>query len=116
MCLLRILYTSVFSYSEWKNVVLKKINDRNSISCLNCIPKYSVAKKTLTCPKIKEFFSMQTCMIYKYYPLLIRPLIIYLYVNPTIDKPLMKNSIARHAVHLQSTPLITNSLITNFGL
>ena len=44
--------TSVFS--EWENAVLKKINDRIS-KLSKSYTKSSVAKKTLTCPKIKKF-------------------------------------------------------------
>ena len=46
--------TSVFS--EWENAVLKKINDRIS-KLSKSYTKSSVAKKTLTCPKIKKFLA-----------------------------------------------------------
>ena len=43
-------------FSEWENGVLKKNNDR--ISKLSKLyTKSSVAKKTLTCPKIKKFLT-----------------------------------------------------------
>ena len=42
---------SISVFSEWENTVFKKINDR--ISKLSKLyTKSSVAKKTLTCPKI----------------------------------------------------------------
>ena len=46
--------TSVFS--EWENALLKKINDRIS-KLSKSYTKSSVAKKTLTCPKIKKFLA-----------------------------------------------------------
>ena len=47
---------SISVFSEWENTVLKKINDR--ISKLSKLyTKSSVAKKTLTCPKIKKFLA-----------------------------------------------------------
>ena len=47
---------SISVFSEWENTVLKKIND--GISKLSKLyTKSSVAKKTLTCPKIKKFLA-----------------------------------------------------------
>ena len=48
------VFTSEFS--EWENAVVMKTNDR--ISKLSKLyTKSSVAKKTLTCPKIKKFLA-----------------------------------------------------------
>ena len=78
--------TSVFS--KWKNAALKKRNNR--ISKLSKLYiKSSVAKKTLTCPKIKEFLADP------YDKYVIAPAIkaskSIIFISPTIDKPLMKS-------------------------
>ena len=79
------VYISVFS--EWENAVLKKINDRIS-KLSKSYTKSSVAKKTLTCPKIKKFLAD---LHDKYVIAPADKASNNLYVSPTIDKLLMKN-------------------------